>query len=195
VLLDTPEDIDVGERLRMIYQLNVNLGPQSPAVQVANISGWYSTNGTECVQRPLTNWIYNNGTIATGTAALEPYSQANECSIFLSNNSSPVREYGYADDRSATMVEQVPTTKSVQVPGTWYVDKTGQFKVHQMVSGSLRSMGLGVNNGSTRLSYDGTNQAFAFVFDDNQIKTNTQRLNLTFRFSWGRVLSTENITL
>jgi hypothetical protein len=196
ILLDTPEDVDTGERLRMIYQLHVNFGPGEPNLTTANISGWSLTSGTQAMQNMMADSVLNSGTTYdSGTAAGEPFSSLDECRIWLSTNSSAVTSFGTAADRTSPMSDHVQTSKSAFSSGTWVATKTGTFKVHQMVTGSLRSMGVGATDLGSNNSYDSNNQAFAFVFDNNQAKSNTQKLNLGFEYTWGRTLSTENITL
>lgn len=195
ILLDTPEDIDVGERLRVIYQLNVTFGPTTATAGTPTITGWPSPSGSGKVQRVLSDWINNSGTTVSGTGALEPYSSGNVCKAWLSTNDTALQAYGYALPRSTPMSAQASTVKEVFTSGTWTVDKTARFGLTDVVSSSIRSSGVGFNDSALNKSFDGTNQAYAFLFDTPQTKANTQRLNLTYRFSWSRVLSTENITL
>jgi hypothetical protein len=195
ILLDTPEDIDVGERLRVIYQLNVVYGPTTAVAGTPTITGWASTAGSGKVQRILTDWINNSGTTVSGTGALEAYSSGNVCKAWLSTSDTALQAWGYALSRATPMSAQASTVKEVFTSGTWSVDKTARFGLVDVVSSSIRSTGVGFNDSALNKSFDGTNQAYAFVFDGPQTKTNTQRLNLTYRFSWDRVLSTENITL
>jgi hypothetical protein len=195
ILLDVPEDIDVGERLRVIYQLNVVYGPTVATAGTPTITGWSSTAGSGKAQRILSDWINNSGTTVSGTGALEPYSSGNVCKAWLSTSDTALQAWGYALSRATPMSAQASTVKEVFTSGTWSVDKTARFGLVDVVSSNIRSTGVGFNDSGLNSSFDGTNQAYAFVFDNPQTKANTQRLNLTYRFSWDRVLSTENITL
>ena len=195
ILLDTPEDIDVGERLRVIYQLNVVFGPTSETAGTPTITGWSSTAGSGKVQRLLTDWINNSGTTVSGTGALEAHTSGNECKAWLSTSDTALQAWGYALSRAIPMSDQASTVKDVFTAGTWAVNKTARFGLTDVVSNNIRSTGVGFNDSVLNESFDGTNQAYAFLFNNPQTKANTQRLNLTYRFSWDRVLSTENITL
>jgi hypothetical protein len=206
ILLDTPVSIASGQRLRVAYQLNVNVQPTSSiyrtGVTMPLITGWpvspsTNTNATESLQN-VTDLIVtvlstgasstNNGLYPYFGYVLDPCGDNSSAQIFLSTSTRSLSPFGsaYARGTAPNVADYVNTIRAAY-PGSgyYYCDKTGTFGLTQMNRSDIGSMGLG--DGST--PYDATHQKYCMVFEQTQSKSNTQTLTLTWRFSWDRTLS------
>lgn len=178
--------VNSGEQLRVVYQLNLTLTPNSSTPATAAISGWSSTDGDEAMQLlglkkiELSTGAHNayysyNNYFDGGQLTGEPGSGG---SVFVSTTTTAPAAFGSSVSRTDT--GSVGTTTAAYVAHNHYVDKTGLLGVGVGNSAVIRSMGYG--NGSSA-------PVMIYVFDNNMTKLNTYTLSLTWRFSWGRTLA------
>jgi len=194
VLLPFTQSIGVGQKLRLLYELDIAMYPtaSSPGLPAtASISGWPVAPSTD------TGFYYNlqkcgviNGwvtSIATNAGA-----DTRGCdpgvgfTAWVSNSSSSNANYDSATNRTSgwsTYNANMSTQTYTPLSFTLYRDVT--FDVATAVRNDLRSMGVG-NNWRSNGAAD---QYFSCVFNQNQTKTNIQTLSLTFVWNWGRVLA------
>jgi hypothetical protein len=196
ILLGSAITVAAGQRLRLIYQLNLTIGPSTANAKTAAISGWPVSPATDTTGNEQ---IQNNGTISTvvtagytdtsGGLGLEPCDTGSS-GIWISNSSNALAAFGAQNDRSAGYYNNLSTsiTKAAYTSGNYYCDKTTVFDVTQANSTTLRSMGIGGYVASMG-TLPNSLQALTFLFNQNQSKTNTQTLSLTFRFAWSRTLA------
>lgn len=194
VLLDTPVLVDVGQKLRVFYQLHIDVSPTASVPRPnVTISGWpvspsTTTNGSESIQWFYMSSVDTNGNAQSGLAALDPVSSTSECNFFISHVSASLRAWGDSADRTGASPSAViaNSTKLAYTNGSYTCDKTATFSAASWDGNNIRSMGFGPFNGGG--SYLNFNQAFAFVFEQSQSKFNTQTLTLAYRWTWGRSL-------
>lgn len=187
-----------GQILRVIYTLELTLGPSTPVAKAADVIGWpvapsVNTDGDEQVQ------VIGLATINAGTGAtevgvgtgisLEPSSQNADCAVFLSTVSTALAAFGSAIDRTGT----APAIKTdtahdplTVTAGVGNVDKVAEYAVGEGNRTDWRTIGIGTEAGAVH-PYVVT--GFAFVFDQAQTKDNLHTLELRFNFTWGRDLS------
>lgn len=194
ILLSVPIPVSAGQRIRLVYQLNVSLTPTSPASKTAAIGGWpvapsVNTDGTEQVQGVLTSSVDTAGATVFSAACMDPSDTA-FTTMFVSPSSAALGTIGGAiPDRSANAGVASPVTKAAYTNGQYYIDKTGVFDVATGNRTDLRSMGVTTTGGGSGGAPLPFSTGFTFLFSQVQAKANTQTLSLTFRFLWSRTLA------
>ena len=207
-----PIFVDVGQLLRIIFQLQVTLNPSSSVSRpnaVTNGTGgalsWpiapsTNTNGSESIQNVAQ--YFNNGgySITTitninqagdsiGFAPLEPGTSGQGCYFWLSANSHSLQSFNNAVVRSEDYTSNSTTTSDAYVNGTYTLRKTAVFSISQQNGyGQIHSMGIGQGYNAPNIYDPAGNQyqAFAFVFEQSQSKFTSQTLTLAFAWSWDR---------
>ncbi len=194
VLLPSPVFIDVNQKLRLLYELDVSSSPTAlyPGYPfTASIAGWGTGSivyGHQSVDTILLEQINVNGT-PVGYTASEPSSTSNTLShIFVSNSSSSYiggDKGGSSADLSSTL------TIDAYIPGSYTLYKQGSFTVSQLNRNDLRTIGIGTHYSGYPEYYPWNPNFTAFfaVFTENQTKTNIQTLSLSWVWTWGRTLS------
>lgn len=197
VLLDSAVPVDNGQKLRVIYQLNITFNPGTPSSKSATISGWpvspaAGTAGTEQVQAWILATISSSdggtSTDSGGLTALDP-TGSGSVAVWCSPSSAALGTVGTSPDRSTNAGESPVVTLASYTSGSYQRDKTGVLAVATIPRNDIRSMGFGTTGPNVFFSYQAAHIAFTFLFNEAQTKTNTQTLSLTFRFSWSRVLA------
>lgn len=195
VVLPSPVLVDVGQRLRVYYQLAITLNPASGSPRPnVTVTGWpvspsTNTNATESVQNQLTSFVnVSDGATVFSSATLDPNTIGSICSIWISNASQSLSAVGTSTSRQGQSPSAVfvSTTKLAYTNGSYTCDKTGTFTAASIDISNIRSIGLG--NGSTS-AWSSTAVASTLLFDQSQVKTNTQTLTLSWRWTWGRTIS------
>lgn len=187
ILLPSVVFVDVGQQLRVVYELRVSLNPGSPISRSAAISGWTGTSGVEQIQ---TNYLVGitTGGSETGFASCEPAAfGGGGWGIFLSPNSSPPAAFGSAVNRNTNAGYCDSYSRAAYVTNSFLIDATGTFNVGTANRSDFRSMGFGAHN--PNLWFSASSTAYVFVFDNPQTKDNSHTLTLTFRASWSRDLA------
>ena len=181
VLLPAPVLIASGQKLRVIYELDIAVTPNtgSPGVPfTASIVGWGTGSLVTGYQNiggyRMTNIDINGGN--TGAPYLDP---AGSPDIFVSNSTTPNPASGVNQSRSGTANDVATTTTDPYVPLSFTAYKSATFRTDQMARNDIQTIGLG-------FPYD---NSFCCVFDQPQTKLNTQTLTLSFVYTWGRVLA------
>jgi hypothetical protein len=196
VVLPSTVFVDVGQRLRVFYQLNLGLSPASGSPRPnVSVTGWpvspsTNTNGTESIQKVLMSGIsITTGDSITSATALEPNAQSSDCQFWISNESSSLQAWDTAVSRIGTnpTAALANPSKAAYTNGSYICDKTATFTANSWNGSNIRSMGFG--DGSPSSPVGATTQAFCFLFEQSQSKANTQTLTLTYRWTWGRILS------
>lgn len=201
ILLDSPIALVAGQSLRLVYQLNLTLSPSTPVVKNLPVGGWpvapsVNTDGQEQIQNLNISSVAEAGSTVpyANVYVLDPASP-NDFSygrVFaLSTNSSALAAFGTATSRATTaFVCSVAPTNAAYTPMSFQLDVSVVFPVAEGVSNNIRSVIMGGRNGGwSYYPYDTGRQSFVFLFDQDQVKTNTQTLTFTVRFTWSRVLA------
>lgn len=204
ILLNTPVSLISGQKLRLVYQLDITLTPSTANAKNFPISGWpiapsVTTDGSEQIQiigLSVPNTSGNASVFSVGCAnpALDPgcTNSTSAGRLFaLSTNSTALQAFGSAVSRATTaFVCSVAPTNASYTSLSFQLDVSTVFQVADAVSASLRSVCMGSrNSASSDFPYDTDNQCFVFLFNEAQNKSNTQTLTLTVRFTWSRVLA------
>jgi len=204
IVLSPTVNVDVGQRLRLFYQLNLVASPATaslrPNVIVTNwpVSPSTNTNGSESLQRPLFSAINpSDGTTmltsldSDGILALEPNSSGGNSAFWISNSSAALTSWNASVDRTGATPAAVTanTTKGAYTAGTYTLTKTATFSAASFTATNIRSMGISNTVGIGSHIAGAKDVALAFVFDQNQAKANTQTLTLSWAWSWGRNLT------
>ena len=206
ILLTTPVSLVSGQKLRLVYQLEITVSPATPNSKSFPVNGWpvapsTNTDGQECIQvcglsSPGTS---GNTSVATTQgacyASLDPgavNSLTNGRAFGLSTNSSALTAFDAAAASRNTTAYQcsVAPTTAAYTSLSFYVDVSIVFQVADAVSSSLRSLCMGSRwNAVGQVPTDTVGQHFTFLFNQVQAKTNTQTLTFTVRITWSRVLA------
>ena len=200
ILLDAPVEVDVGQQLRIVYELHVTVGPTAPVSRNAVINGWpvapsAGTAGTECLQMYGMAIVLTSGSEYNTNSTLA----ANEPSA-LTLGSISTYAYLSADNRAIATWGATPSrvggashvmTMGAYVAGAYQVDKSATFAVGEANAANWIAMGYGVNldNSFNNLDPAGTGCQSVFLFNEMQTKTNTHTLTLTWRWTWSRDFS------
>jgi len=189
VLLPGPVFVDIGQQLRVTYELRITLNPGSPISRSAAISGWTGTTGTEQAQISYMGTVNTDGdSQVTGRLTSEP-SNAGQThwGVFLSPNSSAPATFGTAVDRHLNVGYADTITRAVYASNSFYVDVTAVFNVGTANRVDMQSFGYGYHDPNNFFASIQT--AYVFVLDSPQIKDNSHTLTLVFRSSWSRDLA------
>jgi len=197
ILLPVTVSIDTGQRLRLVYQLQVTFLPTSSQyVSNAIVNGWpvapsTNTNMTESIQQILVSSINTNGVSATTITPLEPASTGNQCAFWASTNSQSLVTFGNTpvNRDSFGTADTTTSTQDVYIAGSYTLYKNGTFGLSQMNYQDLASFGFGYHSPTTYYAYRSTGQSYAMLFEQTQSKYNTQTLSFTYRWTWSRVLA------
>lgn len=207
ILLPTPVDVNVGFKLRMVYDLQVTISPATPVYFTASISGWphplgtaSSSIATQSIQLPLMSAVSTGGstTIVNGSYyyyTLEPFARTGNrgnFNIFISSDSRSLSSIGSAIRRESDAVFVDSGTTSSYITSSYYLDKTSVFVEGVSNIPNIRSIGVGGRDSSgdyNDVPYSALAQGFCVLFNEPQLKLSTQQLSITFRSRWGRVLS------
>lgn len=204
ILLNTPVSLVSGQKLRLVYQLDLTLTPSTPNSKNLPIGGWpvapsTTTDGQECIQSlgiscPNTSGGTQSFNTNSVSSALDPgcTNSTTQGRMFgLSTNSSALAAFGSATSRVTTgYICSVAPTKAAYTPLSFQLDVSTVFQVADAVSNTIRSICMGSRYlSSGQVPYDINGQHFTFLFNENQTKTNTQTLTITVRFTWSRVLA------
>ena len=211
ILLGSPVAVDVGQKLRVVYQLNVTIGPSVALYKNLPVGGWpvapsTSTYGYECIQIISMSAVNTSGNSSTyqgvvggpagGGDSLEPACDlttggSTGTGFAISPVSTALAAFGSAVSRATNAsLNATNATQAAYTPLSFYVDRTVVFGVAEGVRSDLRSVMMGYRYGAANYyPYTAASQAFTFLFDEAQTKTNTQTLSFTVRISWGRVLA------
>lgn len=196
VVLPSTVFVDVGQRIRVLYQLNVNLSPASASSRPnISVTGWpvspaTNTNGSESIQSLLISSIRFDTGATDGTPVLDPSSGINPyASFFISNVSSSLSAWGTSVSRlgASPTAAFADASKAAYTNGSYYCDKTATISAASYNGTNIAFMGIGTS-GVTSPANSGQH-AYGFLFEQTQSKANTQTLTLTYRWSWARTLS------
>ena len=181
VLLPGPVAIASGQKLRLIYELDIAITPNvgSPGVPfTGSIVGWGTGSLVPGYENIGGYRISNIG--IDGSNVGDPYlDPAGVPNIFASNSTLPNPTSGTNTDRSGTINDIAATNTDPYVPLSFTAYKNGTFRTDQIVRNDIRTIGVGFPS----------DNAFCCVFNQPQTKLNTQTLTLSFVYTWGRVLA------
>lgn len=192
VLLAAPVPVDVGQQLRVTYQLQIVLTPNVSFIKSAVVGGWPvapagDTLGSEAMQFIGLSNVDTSGASQTFDSAIgagEPVT-VSLGGVFVSTDATAPAAFGNAVSRG--WLAEIGVTRAAYIPGSWYVDRTGTFVVGAGNSAAIRSMGYGAYIPGN--FHPAQSTVMVFVFQQSQTKLNTHTLALTWRTSWSRVLS------
>lgn len=192
ILLGSAVPVDVGQRLRLIYQLSTTYAPTTPVSLSAIVTGWPVGPSTNTSASQMIQQFTGGGTsfvteisplgASQGFAFLEPSST--NAGWFLSNVGTPLAPFGSNVARHSQSFSSTSGTKAAYVTGSYTCDKSITYNTTEFGHDDIQSMGFGSGSAASA-----SNQAFVLVFDQDQAKSTVQTLSLTYRWTWGRTLA------
>jgi len=174
-----------GQSIRVIYELEVYLGP-SGQINGNPVTGWASS-GTMGVQ------LFGISAVGpTGNSTFyDAGSGANEPSVgargFISDISTALAPLGSDVNRSSANTYESNTTIFPYVNGTYSRRKRFFIPASSGVFATYRSVGIGQSGVGANAA---DNNTFVHVFDAPVNKELDYILNLNFFYSWGRLTTT-----
>ena len=209
IVLPNSVSVDVNQRLRLSYQLQVTWQPtQSIYRPNISVTGWpvypsTNTNGSESIQNFDTNinpaspnpffvsYVLSSGISSGGNGVIEPVSTP---SMFISTNTQSLQPFGLSFDRTVNSSATVNLTNATTLlPYTslnFYNDRMATFAVGEANYSNIACMGFGyIQSVNGKYPYQGSNtgnpyQAFTFIFEQPQVKNGTQTLTISWRCTW-----------
>jgi len=196
ILLPLAVTVNPGQQLRFVYELQVTLGPVTPASFSASVSGWpvapsVNTNASQQLEHHGLQIVASSGagTNGAGGYANEPSESGTMGGyMFVSPNASAFSAFDTTVSRQASGYEVSLMSLLPYTPLSFTLDKTATYTVAQLNRTDLRSVGLCANLVSSGLNPAVAN-GLVTLFDQSQSKNNTQTLSFIFRFTWGRTLA------
>lgn len=194
VIFPSPIDVPPGLRPRVFYELTLTLSPAVPTARFASIDGWpippaINTMATESLE----DWGLAAVTSSGSTA---PYRTVSGVPI-LANEPSALADYLVGTDsqalgspgdpvknRWAADSFAEPLLNDIYSPGSFTMTRSGTVPNNQANSAALRVFCLGhVINPTDFLPVT------TLLFDYAQTKSGSYLIGLSFRLTWGRILS------
>jgi hypothetical protein len=193
IVLGSPVSLLAGQTLRIIYTLNVTVGPITPNFKAASVIGWpvlpaTDTNGQEQIQYYGLSAVDTTGlTIAydAGNFVNEPSATAG-VQIFLSTVGTAPATVGSAINRTGVSPADKNVTLTTYVANSGTLDKYCVFLTTEANATTWLTIGLGRSDMSF-LPY--VNSTFVFVFGSAQTKDNLHTLEIHFSMTFGVDLS------
>lgn len=209
VLLPTTTSLTSGQKLRLIYELDITISPSVTTGSVTNIgfglpftasiggsNPWpvspsgsttiSSSGGYYNVQTYNISYVdTTSGTTINSSGYLDP---SNNVVLFWSDSAAllvatPGSLTAGSANRATSPYDTVTATSDPYTALSWTSTKTGVFAA-SAGSFNIRSFGIQVQGTSAP-----SQQCFTCLFFQPQQKTTVQTLSLTFQYSWGRTLS------
>lgn len=186
------------QKIRIIYELDVTVGPITPTATTSTITGWpvspaSTQDGDEMVQQ------IGLSTINSSDAAVEDSSNGgNEPSgvhgpkdpvFFLSPVSTAHASFGSTVNRTSGAVTKEMSLSGSYSVGSFFRDRTITLSAAEGNGTTFRSMGWGHVPSSSNQSSNAASEGFTVVFDEAQTKDDEHQLTVNFRISWDRDLS------
>jgi hypothetical protein len=206
VLLPTTTSLTSGQKLRLIYELDIALSPNVVSGSVsgigfglpftASIGGsnpWpvspnggtviSSSGGYYNLQSYDISYVDVNGTTQKNDGYMDP---SNNVALFWSDSAAQLLGSGVGSNSrlgAAGTYDTITATPDPYTALSFTCTKTGVFAA-SLGSSNIRSFGIQ----SSGVGYPST-QTLACLFFQPQQKTTVQTLSLTFQYSWGRTLA------
>lgn len=218
ILLSSGVNLVAGQSLRVIYDLDVSVGPTTSVPTTFAITGWpvspsTSLDGDYQVTRPGINGIGVNGATASsgflgwdfenttggaqqtdGGLSLEPsaISSATAARFWISPSSTAIQSFngvGGQTNRNTNAFESDWSLNSYTA-FDFSRTRTVSIPVGSANRTDWRSMGFGADKGTaTQVDPAINGQSFVCLFDEAQTKDSLHTLTLNFRITVGRVLA------
>jgi hypothetical protein len=202
VLLPTTTSLSSGQKLRLIYELDITLSPSVTTGSVTNIgfglpftasiggsNPWpvspsgstviSSSGGYYNIQNYNISTVDVNGNSTTTNAYLDP---CNNAVLFWSDSAALLASAGSSANR-ASNYDTITATSDPYTTLSWTSTKTGVFAA-SAGSFSIRSFGIQQSGAGSP-----SQNSFVCLFFQPQQKTTVQTLSLTFQYAWGRTLA------
>lgn len=200
IVLSTPVAVELGQQLRIEYDLIVTVSPITPETIATNpITGWTSA-GKQQIQLAMFENILAAGTTSASGRPLDPqYITANQVCASLTtvatahnafNTNGPDRSAGAA----SLQTDSTLTKSTKQTYGT--VSEVHRLSLDKQASwaaatgnGTWQAICLGQQNTAVLGCLTAAHQAFVYIMDIPQVKDSIHSLDINFRFTWSRTLS------
>lgn len=207
-----PETVSVapGYRLRMLHALHFEFSPTGVDYITASIGDWPQggasfTYATQSIIQFFCSYVHTDGT-KTGYGVMDPAGSAEGSpptyyfGVFMSTASHSLVpwETDYwpptvYDDRSYKSTVYYSDDEGLQnyTTNTFEREKTASWGLSYGNSTRLRTLGFGLyaSNIYTSISTYKEGLGFCMLFDEDQVKIDTQELYLSWKWSWSRVLA------
>ena len=194
IVLPSPIVINLGQRLRMTYELQLTLSPVIAYHEATQkVVGWPTGTYNEQLQLLMMSVVNsaNGATTNSHTYAINEPSVTTNLAWFMSYNSTalttfngtPVSRYVSASDSySTTSVGSSYTTNA------FVLERSIALTIGQgNLTAGIRAIGFGSNYGGGNSEF--LNVGYAQLFDSTQVKTNAQTLAMSYRWAWSRALA------
>lgn len=171
-----------GQSIRVIYELEVYLGP-SGQVSSNPVTGWNSsgTMGIQMFGLSAVNPVGASTFFDAGSGANEPSYGARG---FISDNADPLAPLGEDVNRSTANTYESSLTIFPYTSSTYTRRKRFFIPASSGVFSGYRSVGIGQSGVGANAA---NNNTFVHVFDEPVYKELDYILNLNFFYSWGRL--------
>lgn len=175
-----------GQQLKAICELSVKLSPASSTAFVNPISGGFGDNGFYgCEFASLGRVSAGGGSdLDEQKISLEPSTPLVGKAWTLTTNSGAIGAMNGNGLATAVAVKILAAAGSY-ASGTFTKTYTGKAAISELNAANWRSICFGSRHGSTNQTY----AAMRILMNTNQTKLSTHTLELTFRISWGRILT------
>lgn len=176
--------LSAGQQLQVVVQLSITLSPQNPQVYTNVITGW-SQNGQFGIESvPLNDSRVISYVDTTGAPQIQISGKAafegdGTKQICLSTDTTALSAITGSNINVTGIIKENEAAKQIYVSGSFYRDFIVSFAVGEGNSAAIRS--IVVDNGALRI--------FRVLLDAAETKDSAHTLSITFRLSWGRVLT------
>jgi hypothetical protein len=195
IVFPSPIVVDAGQQLRFVYELQLLVGPVTPVVFNAAVTGWpvapsMATNARQQLQYHGMGTVLANGGSGASTAGTsnEPSSSGlQNCAFWASPNSTAIPSFGSTVNRNVPNSDTTASSLVAYTPLNFYRDKTATFGLGQLNNASIQSLGTGPQAPIPIIA--ARDSGIVVLLDESESKLNTQTLSFTFRYAWSRVLS------
>ena len=175
--------LSAGQQLKVIVELSLSGTPATPTPYTNVVTGW-TQNGAACVEgigtasSAVFSWVGSAGnTNEAGDAVLEPSRQKQ---VILSTNSAALINQTTVQQPAAGIIRAKTAGPDSYVTNSFTRTYAVTFGLSEGNSTAIRSLYLAGN---------GFNVGLRILLDAAETKDSSHTLTLTFRLTWGRVLS------
>ena len=200
--------LTIGQQLRVIYELDMTITPNSVTAKTPSATGWpiapaTTVDGDELWQNLQLSAVNTSGTTDDIGAVLpsdsgagrsmEPFTNATTSLfgawMFLSTDSTAHNTFpGSGPSRSANAAT-LQLTHDAYTNGSFERTKSATFAVGSANRTDWRSVGVGQRNTTgSQEPYQAGAQGIVFIFDEAQSKQNTAQLTFRFKWAWSQTL-------
>ncbi len=173
-----------GQQLKAIAELSVTLSPASSTAFVNPITGW-GDDGTCGIERAALARVNADGNSNNSEEwlGLEPSTPIIAKAWTLTTSTTAIAAMTNA--AGVGVAQKITCISAAYVSGSFERTFTGKATIAELNAANWRSICFGSRHGSSAQTYS----AFRVLMNTDQTKLSTHTLELTFKISWGRILT------